>query len=144
MDKNKLYNDLMHQLKNVQPAMEVNDADKLTDNVIKALSATPQVHHKKGIVITIAKITTSAAAVLMGIMFLIQQNSSIADENITCNTYYNPWVTKTGVPPIKSVTTLLDYYHEKKQAANSLTRLKEKLGKVEETKKTYKINQGFN
>ncbi len=135
MENDELYNNLMHRLKTVQPVMEADAANELAAKVMKGVAVTGQVRNSRTIVIKIARLVTSGAAVLMGIVFLMQQNTDDSSKNIIYNTYYNSAITKTGTPKINSVTEFLDYYHEKKQVGNSFASIKEKLSNDEKAKK---------
>lgn len=128
MKSEKKLEQILASLKASQPALTKEDAADLTSRIAAGIANKKQVSNTNGKLLSIAKVISAAAAVLLFFSLLYQQTAEFGDHEpgVVYNPYYKKAVRDYGsIPRANSISELLDYYTQNKKSKSAIASFRE-------------------
>lgn len=119
---------ILAALQALQPALNEEDAAKLTNSIMAGIANKKQVGKTRGKLLSMAKTISVAAAILL-LVFLLYQQVAESDEHqsgVIYNPYYKKIARNQGsLPPTKSMSELLDHYWQLQKDKSTIAGFRE-------------------
>lgn len=133
MKSDKKLEEILAALRAAQPVLKEEDAAEITDNILARIASKKQAGNTRGKLLSMARIVSTAAAVILLSFLLYQQ---LAEEgNHQSGAMGNPYY-KTAVrdhdrlPQTKSIDELMDYYIQYKKEKSPIASFRERYNHI--------------
>ncbi|QEH40488.1 hypothetical protein [Chitinophaga sp. XS-30] len=133
MKSDKKLEEILAALRAARPALKEMDAAKLTDNILSGIVNKKQAGNTGGKLLSMARIVSTAAAVILLSFLLYQQLAEGGDHqsNAMGNPYYKTAVRDhSRLPQTKSIDDLLDYYIQYKKEKSPIASFRERYNHI--------------
>lgn len=133
MKSDKKPEEILAALRAARPALKEEDAAKLTDNILAGIVHKKQAGNAGGKLLSMARVVSTAAAVILLSFLLYQQLTEGGDHRsgAMSNPYYTTAVRDHDrLPQTKSIDELLDYYIQYKKEKNPIASFRERYNHI--------------